>query len=64
MNATTTNVPAAPPTVTCEVCHEHPGWLRVRVDRVTTGPGVATVCGPCGLALQVEGRGAPLEAAP
>ena len=49
-------------TTKCEVCHDRPGWLRVRVDRVATGPGVAEVCGPCGMALQVEGRGVPVEA--
>ena len=56
--------PTAPPAVPCEVCHDHTGWLRVRVDRVATGPGVASVCGPCSIALQVEGRGVPVEGAP
>ena len=49
---------------TCEVCGTRPGWLTVAVNRTTTGPGTAEVCGPCGLALQVEGRGLALEAAP
>jgi hypothetical protein len=49
---------------TCEVCRTRPGWLRVAVTRTTTGAGVAHCCGPCGLILETEGRGTPLEAAP
>jgi len=59
-----TRSPHHRPAATCEVCHGHPGWLRVRVDRVASGPGVALVCGPCGLTLQVEGRGLAMEATP
>jgi hypothetical protein len=63
VNTTTTKVPVGYPAVRCEVCRDRPGWLRVRVDRVATGPGVASVCGPCGMALRVERCGVPVEAA-
>jgi len=44
-------------TTPCECCQTRPASFLALVNRTTTGPGEAKVCGPCQLELAISGRG-------